>query len=210
MTRSLLAIALWATGVPVLAAQTFSVAPQAVIVSHSELSSDFEFSGFGVGAALGARRGKFTADIQVFTASLDPAGGATATEPFTLREFDVRATYAVVPALGVLLGASGRQASPDLNAQNVGFIRIGLVSDNALARTARVWARGAYLLAPQFSGRGSAGFAFEIGIGAWLGTANGRWGMRAEYDFQRIDRSVAGADAPIQMLVGKVGVQFGF
>jgi hypothetical protein len=191
-------------------AQTVTLAPQVVIVNHSEVSSDFEFRGVGFGGALGVQRGRFQLDVQAFSAKANPRNPEVASQGFTVKEFDLRATYTVVPAIGVQLGASGRRATPDFAAQDVGFFRIGLISDNRLARLARVWVRGAYLLAPRFSGGGSAGFAFEIGVGTWIGTPDGRWGLRAEYDLQRIDRTVAGAGVPIQMLVGKVGAQVGF
>lgn len=50
----------------------------------------------------------------------------------------------------------------------------------------------------------------ELGLGAALGTANGRVRVRAEYEFQRIDREVGRAPVPIQVTVGKLGIDLGF
>ena len=50
----------------------------------------------------------------------------------------------------------------------------------------------------------------EIGLGTWIGTSNGRYGIRLEYDFQRIDRQVNDVDLPIQLMVAKVGIEVGF
>ena len=57
---------------------------------------------------------------------------------------------------------------------------------------------------------GTAEFAFEIGRGTRIGTSNGRYGIRLEYDFQRIDRQVNDVDLPNQLMVAKVGIEVGF
>jgi len=64
---------------------------------------------------------------------------------------------------------------------------------------------GAYLAAPKFSGGGSAGLAFEIGLGIGVGPQGGRLRFTTDYDFQRIDREVNGAATPIQSLVTRAG-----
>lgn len=188
----------------------FEVAPQVVLISHSEVSSALQFDGIGFGAAAGVSWKRWDLDVEGLFGSLDPDDESTATESYDLKMLDVRVSYRVVPAIAVQVGAAGRSVSPEFAAPDVGYFRIGLMSENALARIARVWVRGGYLVAPQFNGGGSAGFAFDIGLGTWVGTANGRYGLRAEYDFQRIDRSVNDTDVPIQMMVAKVGIQVGF
>jgi hypothetical protein len=187
----------------------FTIVPQGALVSHSEVSSDLQFSGLGVGGTVVVARGRLDLGVEGFVASLDPSGEATATESYDMKMVDVRLTYRVVPAIAIQVGAAGRQVSPEFAAPDVGYFRIGLLSENQLARFATVWVRGGYLMAPQFNGGGSAGFAFDIGLGTWIGTGNGRFGLRAEYDFQRIDRTVNGTDVPIQMMVAKVGFQLG-
>jgi hypothetical protein len=206
---TLVAVAL-AVGAGGASAQSVTVAPQFGLISHSEVSTDLQYDGVGFGGTVGVSWKRFDIDVEGLIGSLDPADDATATESYDLRMWDVRVSYRVVPAIAVQIGAAGRTISPEFAAPDVGYFRIGLKSENALARIARVWVRGGYLVAPQFNGGGSAGFAFDIGLGTWVGTANGRYGLRAEYDFQRIDRSVNDADVPIQMMVAKVGIQLGF
>jgi hypothetical protein len=195
----------------VVAAQGFSlrVVPQGALVFHSEVSSDLQFSGIGVGGTVVASRGRFDLGLEGFIASLDRSSQDSAGASYDLKMLDVRLTYRVVPAIAIQVGAAGRRISPEFAAPDVGYFRIGLVSENRLARLATVWVRGGYLAAPQFNGGGSAGFAFDIGLGMWIGTANGRYGARAEYDFQRIDRTVNDTDVPVQMMVAKVGFQLG-
>lgn len=188
---------------------SFTIVPQGALVSHSEVSADLQFSGVGAGGTIVVSRGRLALGIEGFVASLDPSGEATATESYDLKMLDVRVTYEVVPALALQAGIAGRRVSPEYAAPDVGYVRIGLVSENRLARMATVWVRGGYLAAPRFNGGGSAGFAFDIGLGTWIGTASGRYGLRAEYDFQRIDRTVNGADVPLQMMVARVGFQLG-
>ena len=92
-----------------------------------------------------------------FRASLDPAAGAGPGEGFRLIQVDLRASYKVVPAVAVLVGASRRWISPEFAAPDVGFVRLGLLTETAVTRQARVWVRGAYAVAPHFNGGGSAG-----------------------------------------------------
>jgi hypothetical protein len=211
--RTLTFVAVVAIASPGLAAAQsleFEVAPQVALISHSEVSSDLQYDGIGFGGTVGVSWKRWKVDVEGLFGSLNPDDDATATESYDLKMMDLRVSYHIVPAIAVQIGAAGRTMSPEFAAPDVGYFRIGLVSDNALARIAHVWVRGGYLVAPQFNGGGSAGFAFDIGLGTWVGTANGRYGVRAEYDFQRIDRTVNNADVPIQMMVAKFGAQIGF
>jgi hypothetical protein len=210
MRAPTLAFVALVVGAGSVTAQSFTVTPQFGLISHSEVSTDLQYDGVGFGGTVGVSWKRFDLDVEGMIGSLDPADGATATESYDLKMLDIRVSYRVVPAVAVQVGASGRTVSPEFAAPDVGYFRIGLKSENALARIARVWVRGGYLVAPQFNGGGSAGFAFDVGLGTWVGTANGRYGVRAEYDFQRIDRSVNDTDVPIQMMIAKVGVQLGF
>jgi hypothetical protein len=204
------ALALAGSGIGSAQSLEFEITPQVALVSHSEVNSTLQFDGMGFGGAAHVSWKRWGLDVDGLFASLDPDDEATATESYDLSMLDLRVSYRVVPAIAVQVGAAGRTVSPEFAAPDVGYFRIGLLSDNALARNARVWVRGGYLVAPQFNGGGSAGFAFDIGLGTWVGTSNGRYGLRAEYDFQRIDRTVNDTDVPIQMMVAKVGVQIGF
>lgn len=190
--------------------QAFRATPQVLWVSHGELDRSLEHGGFGFGAAVGMVHGRWGFDLEAFRASLDPEGSAPTGAPFHLTQLDLHATYAIAPAIMILAGASRRWVNPTFAAPDVGCLRLGLLTQTTLARQGKVWARAAYLIAPQFNGGGSAGLAIEIGLGTWIGTADGRYGLRAEYVFQRFDRSVNGASDPVQLAAAKVGLQLGF
>jgi hypothetical protein len=192
------------------AGQSIRVTPQVTWVSHDEIDKSLERSGFGVGASAALTRGNWRVDLDAIRASLDPVAGASQSGSFRLTQVDLRASYKVVPAISLVAGASRRWIDPEFAAPDVGFVRLGLLTETAVTRQARLWVRGAYLVAPHFNGGGSAGLAVEIGLGSWIGVASGRYGLRVEYDFQRIDRTVSGAAVPIQMAVGKAGVQLQF
>jgi hypothetical protein len=50
----------------------------------------------------------------------------------------------------------------------------------------------------------------EVSLGVGVGTSNGRFRVRADYEFQRIDREVNGVDLPIQLSRATIGVELGF
>ena len=54
------------------------------------------------------------------------------------------------------------------------------------------------------------GLSAEVGLGIAVGTANGRFRVRADYEFQRIDRKVDNQDVPLQMSLAKLGLEVGF
>jgi hypothetical protein len=113
-----------------------------------------------------------------------------------------------LPALEI--GGGRRYVDPENATQEVGLVRIGVLSENQIMRLADVWVRGAYLANPRFSGGGSADLAFEFQLGVGLGTANKRFRLHAEYEFQRIDREVGTNDVPIQLSLARAGISFGF
>lgn len=191
-------------------AQSLRFGVQAVGISHTEASEDLQYDGGGLAGFVGLRVGRFLIEGEGYAATLDPDEETGLTESFDLKQVDFRVSFFVTRGLAIQVGGSGRFVQPESAAQDVGFIRIGVLSDNQIARIARLWVRGAYLPAPEFSGGGTAGFAFEIGLGTWIGTSNGRYGIRLEYDFQRIDRQVNDVDVPIQLMVAKVGIEVGF
>ena len=91
-------------------------------------------------------------------------------------------------------------------AQDVGMLRVGILSEVRLARVAGLWVRGAYLPLSSFSGGGSAGLGLEVGLGADLGRPEARLQGFVAFDYQRIDRDAAAA-APIQFSVGQAGLR---
>ena len=193
-----------------LHAQSFRIAVGVTGVSFSEVSEGLQYDGPGGNAMIDFRIGKFMVQGEGYVARLKPDPETGFTEEVDLRQVDVRIAYFISPALAIQIGASGREAKPENSTSNVGYGRIGLISENRLGSIARIWVRGAYLPKPKFSGGGSAEFAFEIGLGTWIGTSNGRFGARIEYDFQRIDRQVKNVDTPQQLMVARLSFEVGF
>lgn len=193
-----------------LHAQSLRLAVGATGVSFSEVSEARQYDGAGGSAMIDFRFGRFMVQGEGYVARLKPDPETGLTENVDLRQIDVRIAYFINPALAIQIGGSGREVKPENSTTNVGYGRIGLISENRLGSIARIWVRGAYLPNPKFSGGGSADFAFEIGLGTWIGTSNGRFGARIEFDFQRIDRQVNDVDVPQQMMVGRLSFEVGF
>jgi len=193
---------------PALHAQAVRVGVHAVALTYAEIRGSDRATGGGIGGQISLRRGRFGADLSGYSARLDSADGGG--KAFSLLAGNARVHYRVAGALAIEAGVGRRSVDPDFAAQDVGFGRVGVLSEIALSRIGGVWGRGAYLIAPRFSGGGSAGLALELGIGAGIGTANGRFRARVEYEFQRIDRTVNGTAVPIQLSLAKLGVDVGF
>ncbi len=174
-------------------------------VNNTEMNSVRRADGFGFGGLVAAQRGRFGLELSGYTASLDPSESPAPISGYTVKQGDVRATVRLLPNVAVLFGGGRRMVDPELAAQDVGFLRVGLASENRLTNIADLRVRGAYLAAPTFSGGGNAGFAFEIGLGIGVGPQGGRVRFTTDYDFQRIDREVNGAATPIQSLVARAG-----
>jgi hypothetical protein len=153
------------------------------------------------------RLGRFMLEARGLAATVEPEGAGAA---FDLLQGDLRISYAFVPSIAVEVGSGRRVVDPEFATQDVGLTRFGVRSEIALNRLSSVWARGAYLLNPRFNGGGSADLAVELGLGVGVGTANGRIRGRAEFEFQRMDRAVGTTNVPIQMAVGRLGVDVGF
>jgi hypothetical protein len=190
--------------------QSLRLAVGATGVSFAEVGEGLQYHGAGGNALIDFRFGKFMIAGEGYIARLVPDAETGLTEDVDMRQVDLRIAYFLSPALAIQIGASGREATPENSTTNVGYGRIGLISENRLGSIARIWVRGAYLPNPRFSGGGSAEFAFEIGLGTWIGTSNGRFGARIEYDYQRIDRQVNDIDAGQQMMVARLSFEVGF
>lgn len=201
-------LALCTTGT--LTAQTVYASVHGVRVSRGERDEAHQYDGFGFGGTVGASVDKIRLEVSGYMATIEP-DDPSLVESVKAKQADVRLSYAVAPAIALQIGASRFKADPEFAIQDVGFVRVGLRSENTLSRLARVWVQGAYLAAPKFNGGGSAGFSFEIGLGTWVGTPDGRFGVRAEYDFQKIGRELSDTEQlPIQAMVARLGVQVGF
>ena len=179
----------------------------AVGLTYQEVSPGREATGRGGGGGIEIRVGRFRLDARAFTARVEPDSGGT---EYDFQQVDVRASFAVNQLLALEVGGGRRYVDPENATQEVGVIRIGVLSENQLNRLADVWVRGAYLADPRFSGGGSANMAFEFQLGVGIGTANKRFRFHAEYEFQRIDREVRSNDVPLQMSLARTGISFAF
>lgn len=191
----------------VLSAQKVRIGVHGVAASYSETNEVTNAEGGGIGASLVLRLGRFGFDAVGYAAAMDPEGATEA--PFDVLQGDVRVSYAITPVIALEVGVGRRTIDPDFAAQDVGLVRVGVLSENRLTRLGTVWVRAAYLVSPQFDGGGSAGLALELGLGAAFGTANGRFRMRVDYEFQRIDRDVNAQDVPLQLSLGRIGIEVG-
>jgi hypothetical protein len=190
------------------AAQTVRFGVDAVGISHAEINENRRVDGAGVGGQITVRVGRFGLELSGYTAQMtDTPEGV---QEFDLLQGDVRLSFAIAQSLAIEVGGGRRKVDPEFAAQDIGLGRLGIRSEVQLSRIGSLWGRGAYLLRPQFNGGGEAGLAVELGFGAGLGTANGRFRVRVEYEFQRLDREVGTVKVPIQMTVAKFGVDLGF
>ncbi len=208
MIRAALTIVLASFVAAPAAGQTFRAGVHGVAVRHNEIDAALSATGLGAGGVLGARLGRIAIEARGYWAQVDPDDEDAAT--FRIIQGDVRVSFLLLRALAFEVGAGRRAIDPDFITQDVGLFRAGFLSEYALTRIASVWARGAYLIAPQFSGGGSSDLSVELGLGAALGLANGRLRVTGEYEFQRIDREVDRREVPIQVTVARVGVEIGF
>ena len=179
---------------------------EGIALTYQEVRDGRISTGSGGGAGIELALKRFRLDIRAYTAKVEGEAGST----FDLVQADVRAGFFVNQFLAIEVGGGRRYIDPEFATQEVGVIRVGVLSDNRLNRFANVWVRGAYLVDSRFSGGGDSDLAFELGLGAGLGSANGRFRAHAEYEFQRIDRRVGTGDVPIQMSVARLGVALGF
>ncbi len=188
-------------------AQTVRFSFDGVSLTYQEVREGRSSTGQGAGAGLEVRIGRFRLDARGYQADVTPdSGGAS----YQFRQVDVRVSFAVNDLLALEVGGGRRYVDPEFATQEVGIIRIGVLSENKINRLADVWVRGAYLANPRFSGGGSSDLAFEFQLGVGIGTANKRFRFHAEYEFQRIDRQVGSTDVPIQMSLARAGIAFGF
>jgi hypothetical protein len=208
VTRAL-ALGLAACGLTAapLAGQTVRGGVHGVAVTHNEINERLGARGLGVGGLLALRVGRFGLEARAFWADLEPREGQNVA--FHVIQADVRGSLLVARAIAFEVGAGRRWIDPEFATQEVGVVRVGILSQYPLSRLASVWARGAYLVVPQFSGGGDAGLSVELSLGTAIGTANGRFRAMGEYEFQRLDREVRGRGVPIQVTVARFGVEVG-
>lgn len=194
-----------------LAAQTIRLAAHGAYGTYQEATDDREWRGLGYGGSAEVRGRKLRLEGAVTRFTLDPAAGSPAVlSSMHALAWDARAGLGLGSSFWLEAGAGRLTMDPKLAAQDVGFVRVGLLSESRFSRHADVWARAAYLPVTRYSGGGSARMAVELGFGIHLGLGRGRFHVRAGYQFQRMDRTVGGRDVPIQTTSARLGFGVGF
>ena len=178
-------------------------------MTYTEVTEAAKSEGVGAGATLQFRWRRFGLEGLVAKARMKPVNNDELQE-YDFTQFDVRFNYWIASIVALEIGGEWFSIDPEFAAQEMGAGRIGIVSQYPLAKISEIWARGAYLVNPRFSGGGEAGLAVEVGLGVAVGSSNGRFRVLAESNFQRIDRKVNGVEVPLQVTQARLGVVVGF
>jgi hypothetical protein len=187
-----------------LQGQVIRVALAGAAATNAEVSDIREAKGLGFAGAVRVDSRRFRVEGRVLHAAL--RGDFSLQPDYHVDEIDVTGSWFWRPFLAFQVGAGRRFMSPDFVAQDVGLVRVGVLSEARLARVAEIWVRGAYLPFTRFSGGGTAAPGVELGLGTGITPAGSRVQGFVEYSYQRIDRHAAG-DAPIQFSAAFAGVR---
>jgi hypothetical protein len=187
-----------------LSAQIVRVALAGAAATNGEVAATREAKGLGLGGSVQVDLPRVRIEARVLHAAL--RADFNIQSGYNVDQLDLTGSWFWRPYLALQLGAGRRFMSPEFVAQDVGLVRVGLLSETRLARLADIWVRGAYLPFTRFSGGGSASPGFELGLGAGIGSREARLQGFVEFGYQRIDRHAA-ADAPIQFSAGQAGVR---
>lgn len=196
-------------GTEQLPAQDVEVTAFATAVTNGEIDRTREAKGLGFGGEVRVGLGRFRLQAAGLTTSL--RGEFSVQPDYAMHQLELLASYLWRPYLAVEAGFTRRFVSPDFAAQELGAVRLGVLSEARLSRVAGIWARGALVPAVQYSGGGTS-LGFALGLGTRLGTTGGRWQGLAEFSFERLDRKVDlgvgrdKTDAPIRFSSIRVGV----
>ena len=139
-------------------AQTVRFGLQGVGLTYSEIDQGRRAEGGGLGGTFSVRWRRFLLDASGMGARLDPKGDGGGTS-FDLLQGDVRLSYAFAPSFAVEIGGGRRAIDPEFATQDIGVVRLGVLSEIALNQLSTVWARGAYLVDSRFSGGGHGQWA---------------------------------------------------
>jgi hypothetical protein len=191
-------------------AQAVSLGVQGALGDYREVSSNRRFRGTGVASSLWLDVGRLSGEGTVSRVRYDPAVSSVVLDRFTATQIDARVGLRVAPGLAAEVGWLHRTIAPELATQEMAAARIGLKYFKSLGPGATAGLRAAYLAGARFTGEGSAGLAFELGMFVGLGSRNGRYRLTADYGFQRIDRKVNAVAVPIEQSLVRVGVAVGF
>ena len=191
-------------------AQTVLLGVQGALGDYREVSSNLRYRGGGVGGSLGLQFGRFSAEGAVTRISYAPRDDNSGLADFKSTQIDARVGVDVGSGITAEVGLLRRTIDPELAAQEMAAARIGVRYSKIIGPGATVGVRGNYLAGAKFTGAGSAGLAFELGLLVSVGSQNGRYRFTADYGFQRIDRKVNTAKVPIEQSLVRLGIAVGF
>ncbi len=210
MNRTIALTALLLAGADVARAQTVSLGVQGALGDYREVSDTLHYRGAGGGVTLELRLHKLSAEASASRVSYVPKDDGSGLTDFKATQLDARLGYDVAAGFTAEVGVLRRTISPELAAQEMGAARIGMRYSKSIGPGTTVALRGNYLAGVKFTGKGSAGLAFEFGLLVSTGPVNGRYRLTGDYGFQRVDRKVSGAKVPLQQSLVRVGVAVGF
>ena len=211
MTRAILLNGLLAlAGAAAAPAQTLSLGVQGALGDYREVSSNLRYLGVGAGGTVWLRVHRLSVEGSASSISYDPRDSTAGLDSFKAVQLDARLGVDIGAGLTVEVGAMRRTVDPELTAQEMGAARIGLRYSRVIGPGATVGVRGNYLAGAKFTGEGSAGLAFELGLLVSAGPQNGRFRVTGDYTFQRIDRKVNDVSVPIQQSLVRIGIAVGF
>jgi hypothetical protein len=187
-----------------LCGQRIELSAGGVAVTNSEVDSIRQARGLGVSGGARLDRGPWRFEVRGLTASLE--SDFTVQPDYAVHQLGAAVSFLWGPGLRAVAGVQRRWVSPEFAAQEVGLLRLGIVSETRLSRLAQVEARADYFPLTRFTGGGDGGFSLGFGLGARVGSATGRLYGMIEYAYERLDREVNGAPTPIRFSVARVGV----
>jgi hypothetical protein len=210
MSRAIVLTGLLLVGGAAARAQTVSLGVQGALGDYREVSSNLRYRGAGGGLSLWLRVRKLSAEATATRVSYDPRDSSSGLTSFEATQIDARLGFDVAAGFTAEVGVLRRTISPELAAQEMSAARIGARYSKLIGPGTTVALRGNYLAGAKFTGKGSAGLAFELGLLVSTGPVSGRYRLTGDYGFQRIDRKVGGQPVPIQQSLVRVGVAVGF
>lgn len=210
MRRAIILSGLLLVGGASARAQTVSLGVHGALGDYREVSSNLRYRGAGGGLSLWLRVYRFSAEATATRVSYDPRDDNSGLTSFEATQIDARVGFDVAAGFTAEIGLLRRTISPELAAQEMGAARIGVRYSKLIGPGTTVALRGNYLAGAEFTGKGSAGLAFELGLLVSTGPVNGRYRLTGDYGFQRIDRKVGGQPVPIQQSLVRVGVAVGY
>jgi hypothetical protein len=185
-------------------AQAVDAAVYGVAVSNSEVEKVRQARGLGVAADVGVDLGRVYVEVRGLTASLH--ADFSVQPDYTMHLIEGIATYRWRAPLAFQVGIERRFLSPEFVAQEVGLVRVGVLSETRLSSLGTIRGYASYLPFTRFSGGGDAGFGAELGIGIAVGRAAGRVRGLVEYTYERINRTVSDQEVPIATSIARLGV----